>query len=87
MKYLHYDLTLDSNDVVVVTLDKQANVLLMDDSNFSSYKRGQRYTYYGGLAKVSPARISPPHAGNWHLAIDLGGYSGSVRASVNVQGG
>ena len=84
MNYLHYDLNLGSNDVVVVSLDKQANVQLMDDTNFSNYKRGQRFTYYGGLFKTSPARLRPPHAGHWHLAIDLGGYSGTVRASVNV---
>ncbi len=85
MNFLHYDLNLGSSDVVVVTLDKQANVQLMDDLNFSNYKRGQRFTYYGGLAKTSPARVRPPHAGRWHLSIDLGGHSGTVRASVSIQ--
>lgn len=87
MKFLHYDFHLNSNDVVEVTLDKQANVQLVDDINFSSYKRGQRFRYYGGLAKQSPVRISPPHAGHWNLVIDLGGYAGSVNASVKVING
>lgn len=84
MNFLHYDLQLKSGDIVEVTLDKQANVRLLDNVNFSRYKRGQQHTYYGGLAKVSPARISAPHAGHWHLVIDLGGYAGTVRASVRT---
>ena len=88
MNFLHYDLNLSSNDVVEVTLDKQANVRLLDDINFSRYKSGGQHTYYGGLAKTSPARISAPHSGHWHLVIDLGGYAGTVSASVRtIRGG
>ena len=84
MNYLHYELDLTGGDVVEVTLDKKANVRLLDEMNFSNYKRGERHTYYGGLAKESPARLAPPHPGHWHLVIDLGGYSGAVRASVRT---
>jgi hypothetical protein len=85
MNFLHYELQLGQHDVVVVTLDKQANVQLMDSSNFDNYRRRERFSYYGGLVKQSPFRLKPPHGGNWHLAIDLGGYAGSVSASVNVE--
>jgi len=84
MNFLHYDLDLSHGDVVEVTLDKQANVLLLDDTNFSNYKRGAHHTYYGGLAKQSPVRLAAPRAGHWNLVIDLGGYPGSVRASVQT---
>lgn len=84
MNYLHYDLTLASDDIVEVTLDKQANVRLLDDSGYSDYRQGRRHTYLGGLAKQSPLRLAPPHAGHWHLVIDLGGYAGSIRASVQT---
>ena len=88
MNFLHYDLNLSSNDVVEVNLDKQANVRLLNDINFSRYKSGQQHTYYGGLAKVNPVRISAPHSGHWNLVIDLGGYAGTVRASVRtIRGG
>jgi len=85
MNYLHYDLQLGQNDVVIVTLDKQANVQLMDSSNYENYRRGDRFSYYGGLIKVSPFRLKPPSGGSWHLAIDLGGYTGTVSASVNIE--
>jgi hypothetical protein len=87
MNYLHYDLQLGDRDVVVVTLDKQANVQLLDDTNYSNYQRGEGFRYYGGLVKESPTRLRPPHGGRWHLTIDLGGYAGTVKASVNVEKG
>lgn len=84
MKFLHYELQLSGNDIVEVALDKQANVRLLDAINFSHYQMGRRHKFYGGLAKVSPLRIQPPHPGNWHLVVDLGGYAGTVHASVRT---
>ena len=84
MNYLHYDIDLGAGDVVEVTLDKQANVRLLDETNFSTYMRGGRHKYHGGLAKQSPVRLAPPHPGHWHVVIDLGGYPGTVRASVRT---
>ena len=84
MNFLHYEFHLNSNDIVEVTLDKQANVRLLDDINFMHYRNGQRHTYYGGLAHRSPIRIKAPHAAHWHLVVDLGGYSGTVSASTAV---
>ncbi len=84
MNFLHYELNLETNNCVQVSLDNQANVQLLDSSNFQNYRNGRKYKYYGGLAKRSPYSISPPHSGKWHLVIDRGGYSGTVRASVQV---
>jgi hypothetical protein len=84
MNYLHYEFDLGSDDVVEVTLDNQANVRLLSDSDYSLYSRGERHRYYGGLAKDSPVTIPAPHPGHWHLVIDLGGYAGTVRASARV---
>lgn len=87
MNFLHTELQLGPNDTVIVTLDKQANVRLLDDLNFHSYKNGRQHTYYGGLAKESPVRLRPPRSGRWHLVIDLGGYAGTVNASTHVERG
>lgn len=87
MNYLHKELDLDAGDVVSVTLTGQANVMLLDGLNYSAYRRGDSFRYYGGLAKVSPCRLSPPHAGRWHVVVDLGGYAGSVRAGISVISG
>lgn len=84
MNFLHQEFNLTKSDLVEVTLDGQANVLLMDPSNYKSYREGKTYRYFGGLAKVSPVRLSPPHAGHWHVVVDLGGYAGTVRAGIQV---
>lgn len=84
MNFLHYEFNLSANDFVEVTLDGQANVRLLDDTNFSLYKSRKQHRYHGGLAKTSPVKIAAPHAGHWHVVIDLGGYGGTVRASAHV---
>ena len=86
MQHIKYDLgQVKRGSVVIVTLDKQANVLLMDSSNYTNYKSGRRSSYYGGLMKRSPAQIPVPRDGHWFVAIDLGGRSGNVRHGVRVQ--
>lgn len=82
MDHLHQEFDAGTEDVIEVTLDHPANVLLMDSTNYSNYQRKQQYRYVGGYAKSSPFRISPPRSGRWHLVVDLGGYPGSVRASA-----
>ena len=84
MNFLHYKFTLETGDIVEVTLDKQANVRLLSDSNYALYKSGKSHKYHGGLAKQSPLRLSAPSPGRWHLVVDLGGYAGTVKASARV---
>ncbi len=89
MKFQHYDLGhRKAGEIVQVNLSgAAANVQLMDSSNFSSYRTGRRYRYTGGHATRSPVRLQIPHSGHWHVAIDLGGYAGTIRSSVNVLSG
>jgi len=86
VQFTHYDLgSLRGGETVVVTLaGTEANVRLMDDSNFRSYRAGRKHHYYGGHAKRSPVRLGVPRSGHWHVAVDLGGYGGNVRSSIKV---
>lgn len=84
MNYLHYQFSAGPGDIIEVTLDTQANVLLLDSTDYSRYRRGEGFRYYGGLAKTSPVRLSPTHHGTWHVCIDLGGYSGTVKAAARL---
>lgn len=84
MKFLHWEVDAVNGTVVRVELDSQANVMLMDSINFSSYRSGRQFRYFGGHAKRSPVLLSAPHAGHWHVVVDLGGYGGHVNASVSV---
>ncbi len=84
MDFLHTDFWGGANSVVLVRLDGQANVMLLDDSNFSAYQHGRSFHYYGGWATRSPVRLSPPHHAHWHVVVDLGGYAGSIRAGIRI---
>lgn len=86
MKFLHHDLgQVAAGSVVVVALSgTEANVLLLDDLNLGRYRGGRRYQYYGGHFTASPVRLPIPSTGRWNLVVDLGGYVGSVNASVQV---
>lgn len=86
MKFLHTDLgNLDKGRIVEIQLKANAaNVQLLDGINFSNYKNGRRYHYIGGLAKQSPVHLAVPHSGHWHIAIDMNGLRGTVKAAVQV---
>lgn len=82
MKHIHAREYLDSGDIVVVDCDHQCNVLVMDDSNYRSYRSGQRYEYFGGFYKMLPARISVPQSDHWNTVIHLGGRNASIRYNI-----
>ena len=71
MNFLHYEIDSQDGDVVEVTLDCQANVRLLDGSNFSSFRSGRRHTYRGGLMKSSPVKLAPPHAGTTGTSLSI----------------
>jgi len=82
MNFLKYEFDAGPNEVIQVNLDRQANVRLLDSANYQKYINGQQHTYYGGHADKSPVRLRPPRQGHWYVVVDLGGYSGTVRASA-----
>jgi hypothetical protein len=84
MSFIHSEVSVGPGQSIVVQLDRAANVQVLDASNFSRYQRGERHEYRGGFMTTSPAVITPP-PGRWHVAIDLGGGSGRLQASVTVQ--
>lgn len=84
MNYLHYEADAGPNDFIEISLDKRANVRVMDPLNYQNYEEGKKHRYHGGLAKKSPVYVKPPHQGCWNVVVDLGGYAGTVRVSVRV---
>lgn len=84
MKYTVYDLgQCRRGERIQVSLQgNAANVRLMDNSNYSSYRSGRRHRYYGGLVKRSPIVLTVPSSGHWYITIDLAGLAGSVRSSI-----
>ena len=82
--HLHNRMFLKDGDVVEVDCDTQANVTLMDDSDYANYKAGREHHYYGGFFTHFPARLSPPHSGYWNVVLDLGGGQATLRHAIRV---
>ena len=82
--HLHKRLHLNDGDVIEVDSDTQANVILTTDSDYANYKAGRSYHYYGGFFTHFPARLAPPHSGDWNVVLDLGGGQATVRHSMRV---
>jgi hypothetical protein len=55
MEYIYRQLNLDRGDTIEVSLDQQANVRLMDSSNYSSFQAGLAHTYRGIKRMLSVA--------------------------------
>ncbi len=86
MKFTHYDIgNLSRGTTIEVTLQgRAANVRLLDSSNFQKYKAGRKHQYYGGLVSRSPARLTIPRNGHWHVTVDMQGLRGQVRSSIRI---
>lgn len=84
MKFLHSREHLKQGDVVEVQCSHQCNVRLTSDSNFSKFKRGDRYQFFGGFYERLPASIVAPSTGYWNITIDLGGGRATITHSINI---
>lgn len=71
-------------DVWRVTLDKAANVFMVDSSGLSAFKSGRRFTHYGGggLMRTSPHDFVIPRNGTWYIVAHSWGLKYPARVGV-----
>lgn len=84
MDFIHFEVDLGASRKVIVGLRNQARVMLLDSFNFEQYRNRRGFRYIGGWAIKSPIPLQAPHAGRWHVVVDLNGASGPVHATVQV---
>lgn len=85
MNYTRYDLGQQrAGTIVIVGLEgTEANVILLDAANLARYDSGlEAHSSDGGHFSRSPVRLRVPHDGMWHVVVDLGGYTGTVRSWI-----
>jgi hypothetical protein len=51
MGHLHDEFDADPEDIIEVTLDRAANVQLLDPDNYENYRNGHGYRYRGGTPR------------------------------------
>lgn len=79
----HWDIgSCQRGDVWRVELDKAANVFLVDPTNYSAFKSGRRFTYYGGLIERTPHDFVIPRTGRWYIVAHSWGLRYPARISV-----
>lgn len=72
-------------EIVEITLSgNQANVRLMDSTNFSNFRNGRKHAFHGGRATRSPVRLQIPRSGHWHVVVDMIGLGGQARSSARM---
>jgi hypothetical protein len=84
MTFIHSREYLNRGDVVQLDCDTQCNFMLTTDSEFSSYRSGRRFRYYGHHYSRFPARLVAPHSDNWNITIDLGGGGANIRYNISI---
>lgn len=83
---MYYDLgQRKRGETIEVSLSAAANVFLVDNANYSSFKSGRDFRYFGGLAKQTPVPLTVPSDGHWWVVIHLWGLKvPNVRHSIRV---
>ncbi|MGW4116904.1 DUF1883 domain-containing protein [Actinosynnema sp. NPDC004786] len=70
--YLYWDLgKLDQGTWFRIGLDgSTARVMLVDAGNFSRYRKGREYEFFGGFYDYSPVELEVPYRDRWYLVVD-----------------
>ena len=87
MQFIYRDLgQRQRGDIVQFTLSgSQANIGLLDSSNYSAFKNGRNFRGVVRLATGSPVRLAIPGSGHWYGVIYVPpGYTGQVRGSIGL---
>jgi uncharacterized protein DUF1883 len=83
--YKRYDLGQQARGTVVeVVLSCINNIRLMDESNFKLYAEGKSFKFLGGRAEKSPARLTIPKTGHWHVVVDKTGFQALSNSNVRA---
>lgn len=69
---LGFQMTTGPDIVVEVTLNKPANVYLVNSQGYQNYLNGNEFKSYGGYAESSPYLIWIPSSNHWYVIIDNG---------------
>lgn len=83
--YKRYDLGQQpAGTIVEVVLSCINNIRLMDEANFALYADSKNCRYIGGRTEKSPARLTIPKTGHWHVVVDKTGFETLANSNVRA---
>lgn len=84
MSHIHATEELQVGDVLVVNCSHQCNIMLMTNTDYGRYRRGEKFQYHGGHFTKFPTRFLAPGAGSWNVVIDVGERAAEIRYDIRV---
>jgi hypothetical protein len=85
MEYIHYQVKAMPYNSVTVTLDKRANVLLLNKINYRRYKAGKKCSASLKYKDTLTLKLKIPYKGEWHIVVEHGAYQGQINAHFDVK--
>lgn len=83
---LGFQMTTGPDMVVEVTLNKAANVYLVNSQGYQNYLNGKEFKSYGGFAESFPYYIWIPSSNHWYVIVDNGdGQISGITSSARVK--
>jgi hypothetical protein len=79
--YLHYQIHVDREQSVQVSLNTRARIFLVDEKNYQRLRARERFRYFGRSQRRDKVVIRPDRSGMWHIVIteaDLPSLSAEV---------
>ena len=70
--------------IVEIVLSCINNIRLMDHDNFNLYADSKNCKFIGGRAEKSPARLTIPKTGHWHIVVDKTGFEALANSNVRA---
>ena len=84
MQYIHYQIKVFPHNNIVVTVDKQANIKLLNNIMYERYKSGKNVKPSLAFLDSGGTSFKVPYKGEWHVIIEHGNYQGELTARVDI---
>jgi len=85
MEYIHYQIRVFPHNNIVVTVDKQANIKLLNTIMYERYKSGKHVKASLEFLDSSGTSFKVPYKGEWHVIVEHGNYHGKITARVDIE--
>ena len=84
MSFIHMREFMGGGDVAIVDCARECRIMLMNDANFSCYRRGKKFFCRGDTRYPLPASLMAPATGFWNIVLEFAADAPEPRHSVQI---
>ena len=85
MEFIHYQVRVFPHNKITVTVDKQANIKLLNNIMYERYRSGKNVKASLEFLDSGSTSFKVPYKGEWHIIVEHGNYQGEITARVDVE--